>query len=145
MLINKEILDSLLEITIPPTPKLSCHLFGCFDANSGLSLAATEEEKKCDGEPFHMTVSCLLNQAAPSFDIVTIDATIKAFFDLHHVENEDGLLALVPTDDLPEKGIRARRISLENSSVLSCDVHYYPWMYPIPSPAKYNAQLISQA
>ena len=105
MSINENILDPLMGITIPPTPKLSCQLFGRFDANSGVPQAVTEEEKKCVGEPFHTTVSRLLHQAAPSLDIKVINTTIKAFFDRHHVENEDGLSTLVPLDDLPETAL----------------------------------------
>ncbi len=89
--------------TIPPTTKLSSQLFGRLDANSGLSPAVTEEEKLCIGELFHTTVSRHLFQDAPYLDLAVIDTTIKILLVLNHVNNEDGILTLVPTDDLPDK------------------------------------------
>ena len=89
--------------SLPPTPTLARKLFVRSDMEKNPPIMLTDEEKLCDGEPFHTTVSRLLFQALPSLKLETIDTTVKDFFTSNHITTEDGLSSLVPADDLPDK------------------------------------------
>ena len=88
-------------LDIPPTPRLARNLFNRSDSTNSPPSPQTEEEKRCNGEQFHITVSRLLFQALPSLDFAIIISTVKEFFGDNHITTEDGLSSLVPSDDLP--------------------------------------------
>ena len=92
---------ALGEIEIPPTPPLAKQLF--LRTGNGVKPPdpSTDEEKLCDGEPFHTTVSRLLFQAMPTLKLDIIDKTVMDFFVPNHITTEDGLSSIVPDDDLP--------------------------------------------
>ena len=88
-------------LDIPPTPRLARNLFARSDSEKSPPSPQTAEEKRCRGEPFHITVSRLLFQALPSLEFATIISTVKEFFGDNHITTEDGLSSLIPSDDLP--------------------------------------------
>ena len=92
---------ALGEIEIPPTPRLARQLFLRSEDSVKPPDPSTEEEKLCDGEPFHTTMSRLLFQAMPTLKLDVIDKTVKDFFASNHITTEDGLSSMVPDDDLP--------------------------------------------